>query len=156
MAKRQPKSMKNMTQGLGFKKLKLPETAFQAVLNFWITNQHEAYTEYWPEGSTYVNHWESSPAVVRVDNHTLGGGDELTSQVWDSLRPILSEWTGQHLTEASMYGIRIYKAGSVLATHVDRNPLVTSAIINVDQVRYLVFEALAGSLSNILTIFLPI
>jgi hypothetical protein len=33
----------------------------------------------------------------------------------------------------SVYGIRVYKQGSVLAPHVDRLPLVTSAIINVAQ-----------------------
>ena len=37
------------------------------------------------------------------------------------------------MTECSLYGIRIYREGSVLATHVDRLPLVSSAIINVDQ-----------------------
>ena len=72
--------------------------------------------------------------MIRVDNNTLeGGGDELTKSVWDTLRPIISEWTGQHLAETSMYGIRVYQTGSILATHVDRNPLVSSAIINVAQ-----------------------
>jgi prolyl 4-hydroxylase len=32
-----------------------------------------------------------------------------------------------------LYGIRVYKEGSILAPHVDRLPLVASAIINVDQ-----------------------
>jgi prolyl 4-hydroxylase len=32
-----------------------------------------------------------------------------------------------------LYGIRIYTEGSVLNTHVDRLPLVSSAIVNVDQ-----------------------
>lgn len=45
----------------------------------------------------------------------------------------LQEWTGQQLAECSLYGIRIYKEGAVLAPHVDRLPLVASAIINVDQ-----------------------
>ena len=44
-----------------------------------------------------------------------------------------SEWTGQQLAECSLYGVRVYKEGAVLATHVDRLPLVSSAIINVDQ-----------------------
>ena len=46
---------------------------------------------------------------------------------------MLSEWTGQKLKQTSLYGIRVYKEGAVLASHVDRLPLVTSAIINVDQ-----------------------
>lgn len=32
-----------------------------------------------------------------------------------------------------MYGIRIYNNNSILAPHVDRMPLVTSCIINIDQ-----------------------
>jgi prolyl 4-hydroxylase len=43
----------------------------------------------------------------------------------------LSEWTDQELTQCSLYGIRIYKEGAILAPHVDRLPLVSSAIINV-------------------------
>jgi hypothetical protein len=46
---------------------------------------------------------------------------------------LLQEWTGQQLAECSLYGIRVYPEGAVLATHVDRLPLVASAIINVDQ-----------------------
>jgi hypothetical protein len=45
----------------------------------------------------------------------------------------LSAWTGKQLAECSLYGIRLYKEGAVLAPHVDRLPLVSSAIINVDQ-----------------------
>lgn len=37
------------------------------------------------------------------------------------------------MTQCSLYGIRIYTENSVLATHVDRLPLVSSAIINVAQ-----------------------
>jgi hypothetical protein len=43
------------------------------------------------------------------------------------------EWTGEELTPCSLYGVRVYKENSILATHVDRLPLVASAIINVDQ-----------------------
>jgi prolyl 4-hydroxylase len=134
MAHRQPATMKNMTSGLGLLKLRLPKHVFQRLLDFWNTNRNEAYTEEWPAGSTYINHWEAKPAVVRVGNASLhGGGHDLEDFVWDALRPIVSTWTGQHLEQASMYGIRIYKTGNVLATHVDRQPLVSSAIINVAQ-----------------------
>ena len=61
------------------------------------------------------------------------GGIELKQQLWNAARDTISEWTGQQLAECSLYGIRIYKEGSVLAPHVDRLPLVSSAIINVDQ-----------------------
>ena len=43
------------------------------------------------------------------------------------------EWPGEELTQCSLYGIRVYKDGAILAPHVDRLPLVSSAIINVAQ-----------------------
>ena len=53
--------------------------------------------------------------------------------IWNAAQETIQEWTGQELTPCSLYGIRIYREGSVLATHVDRLPLVSSAIINVAQ-----------------------
>ena len=62
-----------------------------------------------------------------------GGGYILKQHIWNAARDTISEWTGQQLAECSLYGIRKYVSGAVLATHVDRLPLVSSAIINVDQ-----------------------
>lgn len=53
--------------------------------------------------------------------------------IWDAARDTIQEWTGEELTECSLYGIRTYTEGAVLATHVDRLPLVSSAIVNVAQ-----------------------
>ena len=52
---------------------------------------------------------------------------------WNAARDTIQAWTGQRLAECSLYGIRVYKEGHMLAPHVDRLPLVSSAIINVDQ-----------------------
>ena len=72
--------------------------------------------------------------MVSVENTGLrGGGSRLKQKIWDAARDTISAWTGQELTPCSLYGIRIYYGGSVLAPHVDRLPLVSSAIINVDQ-----------------------
>ena len=72
--------------------------------------------------------------MVSVEDQKLrGGGRALKKAIWDSARETISEWTGQELTECSLYGIRVYKENAVLATHVDRLPLVSSAIINVAQ-----------------------
>jgi prolyl 4-hydroxylase len=70
--------------------------------------------------------------MVSVEDTGLrGGGHKLKQQLWDAARDVLQEWTGEELTQCSLYGIRVYKENSVLATHVDRLPLVASAIINV-------------------------
>jgi prolyl 4-hydroxylase len=62
-----------------------------------------------------------------------GGGYVLKQHIWNAARDTMEAWTGHKLAECSLYGIRIYNEGAVLAPHVDRNPLVTSAIINVAQ-----------------------
>ena len=62
-----------------------------------------------------------------------GGGYALKQHIWNAARDTISAWTGQQLAECSLYGIRVYHEGAMLAPHVDRLPLVSSAIINVDQ-----------------------
>jgi prolyl 4-hydroxylase len=61
------------------------------------------------------------------------GGSKLKQKIWDAAKETISDWNGQELTQCSLYGVRVYYEGSVLAPHVDRLPLVSSAIINVAQ-----------------------
>lgn len=72
--------------------------------------------------------------MVSVEDSKLrGGGRGLKQHIWNAARDTIQEWTGEELTECSLYGIRVYTEGSILAPHVDRLPLVSSAIINVAQ-----------------------
>jgi len=72
--------------------------------------------------------------MVAVEDETLiGGGMELRDRIWNTANDIIQEWTGQDSFPTSVYGVRVYKHGAILATHVDRLPLVSSMIINVDQ-----------------------
>ena len=72
--------------------------------------------------------------MISVEDRKLrGGGGVLKTAIWDAARDTIQEWTGEELTECSLYGIRVYTEGAVLATHVDRMPLVSSAIVNVAQ-----------------------
>lgn len=81
-----------------------------------------------------MNHWQSPSKLINVeDTSNKGGGFALKNSIWNAARDTISEWTGHKLSECSLYGIRVYREGAVLATHVDRLPLVSSAIINVDQ-----------------------
>jgi len=111
---------------------------------------------------THVNHWVSPTYMVHIDNpYFEGGGMELKNYIWHVARQKLQAWinnggggsshggdrnNSSHdgtskndkggkwtLSPTSMYGIRVYKENSILAPHVDRLPLVTSAIINVAQ-----------------------
>ncbi|KAL9187333.1 hypothetical protein ACHAXT_001436 [Thalassiosira profunda] len=130
---RQPASMVNYTE-LGFAKVKAPKKIFKEIVKFWEQNKGTEEVEEWDMGNTYTNHWESPTWMLDVgDEHLHGGGNKLKNAIWEVARHELQQWTGQELTPTSLYGIRKYTEGSILATHVDRLPLVTSAIINVAQ-----------------------
>jgi len=57
--------------------------------------------------------WEAPPYFVSLEDQRLGGGDAMSRQVWKQAREILEEWTGQRLSPVSMYGVRIYKEGTL-------------------------------------------
>jgi prolyl 4-hydroxylase len=133
MSLRQPASMYNYTE-LGFTKIRAPEHVFSLIQEFWKKNKDNQREEKWPIGNVYVNHWEGATSMVSVEDASLeGGGFVLKEHIWNAARDTISAWTGQQLAECSLYGIRVYKEGAILAPHVDRLPLVASAIINVDQ-----------------------
>lgn len=133
MTLRQPQSMHNYTK-VGYKKIKAPTEVWNLVKNFWDANKNNPQTENWGAGNTYTNNWKYPSTMVSVENNKLrGGGGSLKQKIWDSAKETISEWTGQELTQCSLYGVRVYYGGSILAPHVDRLPLVSSAIINVAQ-----------------------
>ncbi|KAL7563090.1 hypothetical protein ACA910_022583 [Epithemia clementina (nom. ined.)] len=133
MSLRQPQSMVNYTS-TGFKKIRAPQRTMDLLLGHWNRNKENKKQEVWGTGSIYVNHWESPTYMVSVeDNGLRGGGYQLKNQIWDSVKPILEEWTNMELKPTSQYGIRVYTSGAVLSPHVDRLPLVSSCIINVAQ-----------------------
>jgi len=132
MTRRQPAGMVNYTD-TGFKKIRAPDKVFKIIKTFWDNNKEKASPEGWSKGNTYINQWDTHTTFVSIENGQLrGGGYEIKQKVWDATRATLEEWTGEELTPCSLYGIRIYHENAVLAPHVDRMPLITSAIINVD------------------------
>lgn len=105
---------------------------------FWDENKHLKMRERWADGDTHTNHWKSFTHMINVENPNLkGGGLVLKNMLWDAAHEGIQTWFGPDaevsLAPASLYGIRVYGEGSVLAPHVDRLPLVSSAIINVAQ-----------------------
>ena len=133
MSLAQPAQMQNYTE-MGFKKIRAPEAVFRIIKDFWERNKDKGKLEKWYTGNTYTNNWEAPTNFVSVEDTTLrGGGALLKARLWDAARETLQEWTGEELTPCSLYGIRVYTEGAILSTHVDRMPLVSSAIINVAQ-----------------------
>jgi len=133
MNRRQPQSMKNYTE-LGFQKVQAPPKVVKLITDFWNANQFRGKEELWSVGNHYLNHWDSPTDLVSIDDkHLRGSGPELKEHIWAAASATLEEWTSQELQPCSMYGIRVYHEGAVMLPHVDRLPLVASAMINVAQ-----------------------
>mmetsp|Transcript_8067 Transcript_8067/g.9372 ORF Transcript_8067/g.9372 Transcript_8067/m.9372 type:complete len:581 (+) Transcript_8067:96-1838(+) len=130
----QPKQMGNYTHS-GYAKVHTPSNVFQLLQKFWDQNQRYWWPEFWNDGNTYVNHWEIPTMLLDIGRKDLP--NPFTSQEYEtivkSIQDILESWTNQRLVLTSAYGIRLYEEGSILAPHVDRLPLVSSAIINIFQ-----------------------
>lgn len=118
---------------LGFHKVRAPPEIMSVLDTFWkrqfttISDDINIPNEVWSRGDTYTNHWSSPTKLLSITDSTS------RKIIWDASKDILEKWTGVQLSPSSMYGVRIYTNGSVLAPHVDRNPLVISAVINVAQ-----------------------
>ena len=132
MNRNQPRSQHNYTE-IGFKKVRAPDSAWKPLADFYERNKNKMKPESWGRGNTYVNNWVVPTQMISFEDTSLRGGVAVKNQIWNAMKPLLEEWVGQKLMPTSLYGIRVYKEGSILSTHVDRLPLVTSCIINVDQ-----------------------
>ena len=126
MNEHQPASVYNYTK-LGFQKIRAPKELFDIIREFYMRNKHRAKTE-WSEINTYHNMWEAPPTIFHLNQEKDGGGVGMQAKIWNLAKPIMERWTGQMLSPVSLYGIRTYHNNSILAPHVDRMPLVISAI----------------------------
>ncbi|KAL7491120.1 hypothetical protein ACHAWT_000568 [Skeletonema menzelii] len=129
----QPKLQANYTD-IGFKKTKLSDETWRLLNTFWAGVKAEENfpdslsSEAWPEANTYVNHWEIASKMHPLDN-------KLRTVLWDEIEHKMHEWipTASSFSKSSLYGVRVYREGHILAPHVDRDPLISSAIVNIDQ-----------------------
>jgi len=130
----QPKAMQNYTHA-GYAKVKTPSKVVDIMNKFLEANGRHTWPEFWNHGNTYVNHWEVPTMMLDIGRRDLP--HPLTTQehetIIQSIQDVLESWTNQRLVLTSAYGVRVYREGAILAPHVDRLPLVSSAIINIFQ-----------------------
>lgn len=108
MNARQPSRMRNYTQA-GYAKSRVPSTAAWKELQS--RYHHGAPTlEHWHDANVHTNHW-AVPTLLRGSTN---------SNLVRSVQEVLENWSGQSLAVASVYGVREYQRGSILAPHVDR------------------------------------
>jgi prolyl 4-hydroxylase len=134
---RQPRSMRNYT-ATGYKHLRTPTELLNVIQQHWerskIHNKDNPdYIETWGKGLTYVNYWKQNTTYYGILDDSLGGSTELHDKILSLVQPIVEDWTQMELRATSLYGIRVYREGAILTPHVDRFPLISSAIINVAQ-----------------------
>mmetsp|Transcript_28509 Transcript_28509/g.39256 ORF Transcript_28509/g.39256 Transcript_28509/m.39256 type:complete len:462 (+) Transcript_28509:45-1430(+) len=128
----QPKTEHNYTE-VGFKKIRLPKAAWEPLIQFYETHKNDMHLEAWNRGYTYVNTWDSPSYMISFEDSSFRDGMQAKQLLWSLCQPVIEEWVGRKVEPTSLYGIRVYKDKAILATHVDRLPLVSSAIINVAQ-----------------------
>jgi prolyl 4-hydroxylase len=54
--------------------------------------------------------------MIILHKQSLRGNNGLKQRIWDGVKPIISEWVGHELKDTSLYGIRVYSDGAILAT----------------------------------------
>ena len=140
----QTAAMQNYTSA-GYAKVEAPKAVVDTLQSFYHEHQRQhMIREKWPPGAIYTNHWSAPTKMVPLDGlptatatTTMGDQPSLSKQqraeIIAQIQPILETWSKMPLIPTSLYGIRQYGRGSILSPHVDRLPLVISAIINVAQ-----------------------
>ena len=117
----------NYTQ-IGFKKDKMDDQLFERIKKFYRSNIERNQPEFVKGGYVEIQKTgESGSDIVELP-------DELREEIHDSLKPRLEAWSKTELIPTFVYGIRIYKKGSILVPHRDKlKTHIISAIINVGQ-----------------------
>jgi prolyl 4-hydroxylase len=144
----QTRAMQNYTAA-GYARMRAPAPVMEILEGFYKENYRSGIQEMGPPGAVYVNHWafptkmlpleglpyDTEPAKRSSLQKQHQGQPSLTSdqrqEIIAQIQPILETWTKMPLIPTSLYGIRIYQRGAILTPHVDRLPLVISAIVNV-------------------------
>jgi len=114
---------------IGFKKTKLPSDLYKKIHHFYTNNKPNALTESDAAIGTFIHSKEKKSPSKMIEL-----SDELRSDIFKTVHPMLEKWSGQKLEYSAVYGIREYQHGASLDMHVDRYEThVISMIINVDQ-----------------------
>lgn len=129
----QPSISQNYTHA-GFAKVDAPVPVMNMLNNLWHTHsKRHLKEELWERSNTYLNHWDRPTYMLDVEHPEYGLSLQDRTTLINEVQSVLEAWTQQPLTLTSLYGIRSYGRNAVLAPHVDRLPLVASAIVNVAQ-----------------------
>ena len=119
--------VKRTFTSLGFNKARLPDDLWASITTYYYNNKKNCAHEEWGGKGVFVNWWE-------VPSWMIGIPWGLKTYWQARLKELVEEWSGVTLELTDIYGMREYKDGARLLTHVDREEThAASLIINVDQ-----------------------
>ncbi len=113
----------------GFKKVRLPDELFAKITNFYIEGKKNIALEVNESIGTYIKTTSEHHPAKMVEL-----SDDLRSEIFNTICPMLEDWVKTKLKPSAVYGIREYQRGATLKMHVDRiDTHQVSMIINVAQ-----------------------
>eukprot|EP00405_Crypthecodinium_cohnii_P010638 CAMPEP_0206437086 /NCGR_PEP_ID=MMETSP0324_2-20121206/10841_1 /ASSEMBLY_ACC=CAM_ASM_000836 /TAXON_ID=2866 /ORGANISM="Crypthecodinium cohnii, Strain Seligo" /LENGTH=397 /DNA_ID=CAMNT_0053904319 /DNA_START=61 /DNA_END=1254 /DNA_ORIENTATION=- len=146
----QPAEFKNFTK-VGFKVMDIEPGLLKELRSFWHNNRLQS--------SHVENHGKLDGALsgCQSDTWVLHLYPSLKQKVHAAVRDTLAEWSGvpaEDLEATALYGLRFYREGSILNTHVDRSAThVISCILEIGHLEYDYEEADADKMQWPLKIF---
>lgn len=123
--------------GFPFKKMKVPEKLYDKIMieySNMIFEDNVDDVEYSQDYQTYTSGGISVKGSNNPYTRFSSISKELNDEVYETLTPIIQEWSGIELEKSWGYGIRSYIHNSVLHLHRDRiDTHIISCIIFVDE-----------------------
>lgn len=112
----------------GICKTKLDAKVLQPIVDYFRNNIEQEKIDEFVEGNFIVNSDED------VGSFLLPLPDTLTEPLINEIKSICASWCRVELEHTAIYGIRIYRRGTLLQMHRDRpHTHIISAILNVEQ-----------------------
>lgn len=111
----QARAQHNYTE-IGFKHIRAPKGVWEPLIEFYEKYKSKKKMEKWYSGATIVNTWDAPSYMVSFEDPEFKGGMLIKQKIWDGVRPVIEDWVGHKIQPTSLYGIRLYTGGSVLAT----------------------------------------
>lgn len=112
---------------LGFKKGRLPLDVLASMGTFYYNNREDVLNEEWNAKGVFVNWWETDVGLIHIP-------PQIKLKWQKSLLALVEAWAGVPIEQTLMYGMREYRSGARLLSHVDRHEThAVSLIVNVAQ-----------------------
>jgi hypothetical protein len=99
----------------------VPQDLWEIILAFYNNNADKEKIEEFTTGYTIVNFWDAPSYMTSFEDPDIPEAANVKQKIWDGVRPIIEEWVGRPVYETSLYGIRKYTHGAILAPRKNEN-----------------------------------